>query len=225
MQNRLYEGNGFWLGASRSCEHDNIEHVAAKEPTCTEEGWYEYLRCIECGAEFTKHIVPAKGHSWKAATCVAPKTCSFCGAKEGSPTAHDWDGKPSCSICGAPNPNYHVEAKPASPPADATESEAPVTGIATENKPVASEPESVNVGSEVRGTEAESDMETQAVTQETEEETGRETVETTGMPDIGFLNSSPPVDSWLDLVSIVGAAVLIGVVIGWYLNSFLQKKK
>ena len=29
-------------------------------------------------------------HTWDAATCTAPKTCSVCGAAEGSPLGHDW---------------------------------------------------------------------------------------------------------------------------------------
>ncbi len=42
--------------------------------------------CTVCGATEGS----AKGHSWKAATCTEPKTCTVCGAKEGSALGHDW---------------------------------------------------------------------------------------------------------------------------------------
>ena len=33
---------------------------------------------------------PAHHHTWKAATCTAPKTCSGCGATSGAVAGHDW---------------------------------------------------------------------------------------------------------------------------------------
>ena len=44
-------------------------------------------------------------HTWKEATCTAPKTCSDCGETEGDPSGHDWiqanctEAK-KCSVCG-----------------------------------------------------------------------------------------------------------------------------
>ncbi len=45
-------------------------------------------------------------HSWSAATCTAPKTCSLCGAKQGSVLDHTWQDATcttpkKCSVCGA----------------------------------------------------------------------------------------------------------------------------
>ena len=40
--------------------------------------------CSKCGATEGS----AKGHSWNAATCTAPKTCKTCGATEGSAAGH-----------------------------------------------------------------------------------------------------------------------------------------
>jgi len=45
-------------------------------------------------------------HSWNAATCTKAKTCSKCGATEGSTAAHDWKdatytAPKTCSVCGA----------------------------------------------------------------------------------------------------------------------------
>ena len=46
------------------------------------EHWKEYS-C--CGAR-----AETAAHTWNAATCTAPKTCSVCGATEGNPLGHDW---------------------------------------------------------------------------------------------------------------------------------------
>ena len=51
-------------------------------------------------------IPSASGHSWSEATCTDPKTCSVCGATEGSALGHDWheatctEAK-KCTRCGA----------------------------------------------------------------------------------------------------------------------------
>ena len=43
----------------------------------------------------------ADGHTWLDATCMEPKTCSMCGAKEGTVSDHSYaDG--ICQICGIP---------------------------------------------------------------------------------------------------------------------------
>ena len=63
---------------------------AAKDPTCTEEGWTEGSHCSVCGDVFVKQeIVPAKGHAYDdgvittpSASCYEPGvktfTCSGC---------------------------------------------------------------------------------------------------------------------------------------------------
>ncbi|MBR2013060.1 MAG: hypothetical protein IJ995_02465 [Clostridia bacterium] len=45
-------------------------------------------------------------HSWKNATCEAPKTCSKCGATEGKAAGHKWkagncEAPKTCTVCGA----------------------------------------------------------------------------------------------------------------------------
>lgn len=43
-------------------------------------------------------------HSWKAATCTAPKTCTKCNATEGNALGHDFkDGE--CTVCDMEDPN------------------------------------------------------------------------------------------------------------------------
>lgn len=48
---------------------------------------------------------PAHVHEWEEATCTAAKTCTSCGATEGSPKGHDWtpadcDTPKTCKACG-----------------------------------------------------------------------------------------------------------------------------
>ena len=55
--------------------------------------------------EAPKPTTPAHTHSWKAATCTAPKTCS-CGATEGAAAGHNWKNATctapkTCTVCGA----------------------------------------------------------------------------------------------------------------------------
>lgn len=57
--------------------------------------------CTSCGATQGS----ANGHDWKDATCTAPKTCAVCGNTSGSANGHSFsDGK--CTKCGVSDPNY-----------------------------------------------------------------------------------------------------------------------
>ena len=42
------------------------------------------------GSSTTKPTSTAHHHTWKAATCTAPKTCSGCGTTSGAAAGHDW---------------------------------------------------------------------------------------------------------------------------------------
>ena len=51
-------------------------------------------------------VNPGCTHSWNAATCTSPKTCSKCGATEGSAAGHSWQAATclqamTCLTCGA----------------------------------------------------------------------------------------------------------------------------
>ena len=48
---------------------------------------------------------PECAHSWTAATCTAPKTCTLCGETEGSALGHSYVSG-ACSVCGAKDPDY-----------------------------------------------------------------------------------------------------------------------
>ncbi len=61
-------------------------------------------KTCSCGATDGEKL----GHSWSSATCSAPETCSICGATNGSPLSHNYsDGY--CTRCGTDDPNYVYE--------------------------------------------------------------------------------------------------------------------
>lgn len=61
-------------------------------------------KTCSCGATEGK----ASGHSWKDATCSEPKTCTVCGATSGLTAGHNFsNGK--CTTCGKADPDYNHE--------------------------------------------------------------------------------------------------------------------
>jgi len=89
----------------------NYEAVVTA-PTCTDAGFTTYT-CSVCGDSYVADEVEALGHSWVAATCTAPKTCSVCGETEGDALGHSYEAvvtEPdcanggyttyTCSVCG-----------------------------------------------------------------------------------------------------------------------------
>ena len=91
---------------TRSCQREGCdavetEEIAAKghtevidaavEPTCTMAGKTEGKHCSVCNAILVAQTeIPAKGHTWTAASCTEPRTCSVCSATDGNPLGHDW---------------------------------------------------------------------------------------------------------------------------------------
>jgi len=56
----------------------------------------------------TNPNVEVHSHTWKNATCTAPKTCYDCGATEGTTIAHNYvNGK--CTTCNKISPDYNQE--------------------------------------------------------------------------------------------------------------------
>lgn len=53
-------------------------------------------------------IATTCSHSYKDATCTAPKTCSKCGATEGNAAGHSYSNG-TCTVCGAADPNVPFE--------------------------------------------------------------------------------------------------------------------
>ncbi|MBQ7817323.1 MAG: hypothetical protein IJ388_00820 [Oscillospiraceae bacterium] len=48
------------------------------------------------------------GHSWKDATCSDPKTCAECGTTSGLTAGHNFSNG-SCTVCGKDDPDYYHE--------------------------------------------------------------------------------------------------------------------
>jgi len=81
----------------------NYQDKTVVEPTCTEAGYTTHT--CGCGYSYADSHVAAKGHDWKAATCLEPKICRVCGATEGSAAGHSWkaatcDTPKTCTACG-----------------------------------------------------------------------------------------------------------------------------
>ncbi len=88
--------------------HNEVVDAAVKA-TCTTAGKTEGYHCSTCNEILVAQTeIPALDHSFKAATCEAPKTCSACGAIEGDALGHNYVNG-VCSNCGATNPAPPVE--------------------------------------------------------------------------------------------------------------------
>ena len=86
-------------GGSAPCSHSYDNGVVTTQPTCSSDGVITYT-CTLCGNKET-NSVPALGHSWVAATCTTPKTCSVCKTTEGSVASHaDTNSDGKCDACG-----------------------------------------------------------------------------------------------------------------------------
>ncbi|MBQ9125355.1 MAG: hypothetical protein IJY13_01705, partial [Clostridia bacterium] len=59
------------------------------DPTCTDKGYTTHT-CSVFGDVKVDTYVDANGHSWVDATCTTPKTCSVCGATEGTALDHSF---------------------------------------------------------------------------------------------------------------------------------------
>ena len=82
-----------------TCDYDAV----VTDPTCTAAGYTTYT-CRVCGDTYTDNETAALGHTWTDATCLAPKTCSACGATEGEALGHniviDEAKAPTCTETG-----------------------------------------------------------------------------------------------------------------------------
>ena len=72
------------------CDHETTEIVEMVEPTCTEAGYTEYERCVDCGKEITEgKEIPAEGHTLKTIAGY-DATCTKMGLSDGK----------ECTVCG-----------------------------------------------------------------------------------------------------------------------------
>ncbi len=89
-------GNVTYKEIKNTAEHTEGEPVEEnrKASTCTVAGSYEsVVYCSVCNEELSRKTVVLElaDHTFSAATCTAPKTCSVCGATEGEALGHDYD--------------------------------------------------------------------------------------------------------------------------------------
>ena len=71
------------------------------DPTCTEAGYT--LHTCACGDSYVTDEIAALGHTWTDADCDTAKTCSVCGATEGSALGHSYESvtvDPTCTEAG-----------------------------------------------------------------------------------------------------------------------------
>ena len=86
---------------SVTCEHELVE-ISRMDASCTSEGSID-KQCVKCESE-EKEKIPAKGHEWKEADCLSPKTCVVCNLEEGTSGGHKWveamcTQPKICSVC------------------------------------------------------------------------------------------------------------------------------
>ena len=83
-------------GEVRVVEHD-YQWIIDKENNCGQKG-IKHEQCTRCEAKRnTNTTIPETGeHTYAAATCTAPKTCTVCGATEGTALGHDY-GAATCT--------------------------------------------------------------------------------------------------------------------------------
>lgn len=91
------------------CQHD-YQQTYTKAATCTAEG-YKKFTCKKCGAVVRQQI-PVKEHSYKAATCLQPKTCTVCSHTEGTALGHSYGTDHLCSRCGVKDPAAPPDVMP-----------------------------------------------------------------------------------------------------------------
>ena len=82
---------------STTCSHSYSSSVT-KAATCTATGTRKYT-CSTCKYSYTETIAKT-AHSYAAATCTAPKTCTACGATSGNALGHSYSSSGSCTRCG-----------------------------------------------------------------------------------------------------------------------------
>ena len=98
-----WSADGKTCTAKRVCSNNSshtetatatITSAVKTAATCAEKGTTRYTATfsVSWASTQTKDVqdIAAKGHTWKNATCTVPKTCSVCGATEGSALGHDY---------------------------------------------------------------------------------------------------------------------------------------
>ena len=92
-----------------NCKHE-YQQTYTKAATCTAAGNKKFT-CIKCGA-VTYEQIPIKDHSYQAASCLTPKTCTGCSRREGAALGHSFGANHLCIRCGAKDPDVSPDSIP-----------------------------------------------------------------------------------------------------------------
>ncbi len=101
-----------------SCTHTNTAVEGAVAPSCSATGHTGKTRCLDCDTIVNEgQSIPTAQHSWAAADCDTPKTCSVCHTTEGSALGHAWtdatsDAPKTCERCGIAEGENHPGTAP-----------------------------------------------------------------------------------------------------------------
>lgn len=96
-------------GGDPGCQHD-YQQTATTAATCAAAGSKKFT-CSKCGA-VTYQQIPMKAHSYQAATCLTPKTCTGCSRTEGAALGHSYDANHLCTRCGVKDTDISPESMP-----------------------------------------------------------------------------------------------------------------
>lgn len=91
------------------CAH-SYQQTATKAATCTAAGSKKFT-CEKCGG-VTYQTIPIKAHSYRAATCLSPKSCTKCAHTEGVALGHSYGADHLCIRCGVKDPAVSPESMP-----------------------------------------------------------------------------------------------------------------
>ncbi len=79
------EACGEEYGEVDADKHENVETLAGKAATCTDDGLTEGSKCTDCGKILVEQqILPANGHKGGTATCSKKAVCDTCSEEYGN---------------------------------------------------------------------------------------------------------------------------------------------
>ena len=87
--------------------HNYGDWTVTLNPTCSASGATR-RDCSRCDAYETASLPATGNHTWKDATCTAPKTCTVCGATSGSALGHNYNSVVTAPTCTAQGYTTHT---------------------------------------------------------------------------------------------------------------------
>ena len=92
------------------CNHA-YQQTYVKAATCTQVGSKKFV-CTKCYDVLLQEI-PMKAHTYQAATCLRPETCSICKNTQGDALGHSFGADHLCTRCKAKDTDVDPESEPA----------------------------------------------------------------------------------------------------------------